>query len=101
MGTSVTTHARPSRRAQAALPLDVVGRGMLVRWIRVRPSDVVFVKGLVEASEGLAGVFAEQGGDLMLAAPRDREAELGELYADLVAELDLTRSAAVEEEQAP
>ena len=99
MDTAVTTPARPSRRALAALPLDVVGRGMLVRHLRVRPSDVVFVKGLVEASEGLAGVFAEQGGALMLAAPRDREAELGELYADLVKELDLTL--AVEEEQAP
>jgi hypothetical protein len=79
---------RPSARARAALPLDVVSEGMTARWVRVRPCDVVFVKGLVEASEGLAGVFAETGGDLLLAAPREREAELQELLADLLAELD-------------
>jgi hypothetical protein len=77
----------PARRAQAALPLATVGAGMLVRRVSVRPPDVVFVKGLVEASEGLAGVFAERGGELLLAAPHEREAELVELLADLEAEL--------------
>jgi hypothetical protein len=77
-----------SRRAQAALPLSRVGAGMVVRRVSVRPSDVVFVKGIVEASEGLAGVFAERGGELLLAAPRGREAELGELLKDLAGELD-------------
>jgi Domain of unknown function (DUF4911) len=77
----------PSRRALAALPLEVVGAGMLVRRLRVQPRDVVFVKGLVEASDGLAGVFAEQGGELLLAAPPEREAELAELLADLQEEL--------------
>jgi hypothetical protein len=60
---------------------------MLVRRVSVRSPDAVFVKGLVEASEGLAGVFAERGGELLLAAPREREAELIELLADLEAEL--------------
>ena len=60
---------------------------MLVRRLQVRPADVVFVKGVIEASEGLAGVVAEQGGDLLLAAPRERESELAELLADLEAEL--------------
>ncbi len=76
-----------SRRAQAALPLATVGAGMLVRRVSVRPPDVVFVKGVVEASDGLAAVFAEQGGELLVAAPRERAAELGELLADLEAEL--------------
>jgi hypothetical protein len=76
-----------SRKARAALPLETVGAGMLVRWFCVRPTDVVFVKGVVEASDGLAAVFAEQGGELLLATPREREAELGELLADLEAEL--------------
>ena len=76
-----------SRRAQAALPLATVGAGMLVRRISVQPSDVVFVKGVVEASDGLAGVFAERGGELLLAAPLEREVELVELIADLEAEL--------------
>ncbi len=76
-----------SRRARGALPLSTVGAGMLVRAVSVRPSDVVFVKGVVEASDGLAAVFAEQGGELLFAAPREREAELGELLADLVTEV--------------
>lgn len=76
-----------SRRAQAALPLATVGAGMLVRRMRVRPPDVVFVKGIVEASDGLAAVFAERGGELLLAAPPEREAELRELLTDLAAEL--------------
>jgi hypothetical protein len=78
---------RISRKAQAALPLSTVGAGMLVRRIVVSARDVVFVKGVIEACEGLAGVFAEGGGELMLAAPREREAELVALLADLEAEL--------------
>jgi hypothetical protein len=78
---------RLSRRAQAALPLSVVAEGMRVHRLQVRPADVVFVKGVIEASEGVAGVFAEQGGDLLLAGPPEREGELVELVADLVAEL--------------
>ena len=76
-----------SRRARAALPLSAVGAGMLVRWLHVHPADVVFVKGVVDASDGLAAVFAEQGGELLLAAPFEREGELAELLADLEAEL--------------
>src|SRR5690242_13452401 len=40
-GDVVGSRSRPlSRRAQAALPLDVVGAGMLVRRVSVRPADV-------------------------------------------------------------
>lgn len=73
----------PSRRARAALPLHAAGAGMLVCEVSVRAPEVVFVKGLVEASDGLASVFAERGGELLLATPHGREAELGELLADL------------------
>jgi hypothetical protein len=72
-----------SRRARTALPIDIMGTGMVVRPVSVRPSEVVFVKGLVEASDGLCAVFAERGGELLLVAPRGREAELSELLADL------------------
>lgn len=60
-----------------------VGDGMVVRRIVVRARDVVFFKGVVEASEGLAAVFAEQGGDLFVAAPEERIAELDALLDDL------------------
>ncbi len=56
---------------------------MLVQDVVVRPSDVVFVKGIVEASDGIAAVFAERGGELTLAAPEGRGAEFAELLLDL------------------
>jgi len=69
-----------------ALPPSFVGLGvgMVTRVLVVRAEDVVFVKGIVEASEGVAQVFAVHGGDLTLAAPADREVELDELLAELV-----------------
>jgi hypothetical protein len=62
-----------------------LGEGMVTRELVVRAVDVVFVKGIVEASEGLAQVFAESGGDLTLAAPAGREEELDELLRELLA----------------
>jgi hypothetical protein len=49
--------------------------------------DVVFFKGIIEALEGLAQVFAERGGDLTVAAPSDRAAELDLVVDDLCREL--------------
>jgi hypothetical protein len=56
---------------------------MVTRGLVVRAEDVVFVKGVVEASEGLAQVFATHGGDLTLAAPAGREEELDALLHEL------------------
>lgn len=53
----------------------------------MRECDVVFVKGIFEASEGLCAMFAERGGDLVIAAAHTREAELDELLHDLVRDL--------------
>ncbi len=61
-----------------------VGDGMVTRRLVVRAKDVVFVKGIVEASEGLAQLFAEKGGDIVLAAPSARAEELDRLVLDLV-----------------
>jgi len=66
---------------------DGIDADMVTRRLVVRAKDVVFVKGVVEAHDGLANVFAESGGDLTLAAPRDREAELDALVKDLAVEL--------------
>jgi hypothetical protein len=60
---------------------------LVTRKLVVRERDVVFVKGIFEASEGLCAMFAERGGDLLIAAPHTREAELDELLYDLVSEL--------------
>ncbi|MBX3208248.1 MAG: hypothetical protein KF764_24595 [Labilithrix sp.] len=64
-----------------------MGEGMIARRLVVRAKDVVFVKGIVEAHDGLAHVFAESGGDLTLAAAAGRDAELDELVDDLAREL--------------
>jgi hypothetical protein len=66
-----------------------VGPGMVVRRVLVASRDVVFVKGIVEAFEGLAQVFAVEGGSLTIAAPTDRAAELDALVDDLCAELGM------------
>lgn len=76
-----------SRRGRGAVPLETVGQGMVVRHVSVSAPEVVFVKGLVEASDGLAGVFAERGGELLLVSPFGREAELGEFISDLEADV--------------
>ena len=77
-------------RRQPVAPF--VGEGMVVRHLVVRAADVVFVKGIVEAFDGLAQVFAEHGGDLTRAAPTDRTRELDTLVDDLVREVGALRA---------
>ena len=76
----------PERMARRPVP-PLVGEGMVSRKLVLRAKDVAFLKGIVEAHEGLACLFAEHGGDLTIAAPADRAAELDELVQDLAAEL--------------
>ena len=64
-----------------------VGSGMLIRRVVLPARQVVFFKGVIEASEGLASVFAEKGGDLTVAAPEGREAEVDALLDALCVEL--------------
>lgn len=59
---------------------------LVERRVRVAAKDVVFIKGICEASEGLCAMFAERGGDLVLSAPLSRARELDELVADLRAD---------------
>ena len=63
--------------------------GLLVRRLRVALADVVFVKGVVEASEGLGVIFADSGGELTIAVPPGREADLTRLLDDLGREMYL------------
>lgn len=70
-----------------------VGEGMVVRRVIVPARDVVFFKGVVEASEGLAAVFAESGGDLTVAAPVERAPELDAVLELLCAEIGAVRVA--------
>jgi hypothetical protein len=74
----------------------LVGAGLVARTVTVAKEQVVFLKAILEASEGLGAMFAEKraertgnrgGGDLVVAAPVSRAAELDELLADLELEL--------------
>jgi len=65
----------------------LVDRDLVSRRVLVRDKDVVFVKGIFEASDGLGALFAEKGGELIISAPLSRERELDELLADLQTEL--------------
>jgi hypothetical protein len=56
---------------------------VILRRVRVAARDVVLIKGICEASEGLCAMFAERGGDLVLSAPASRERELDDLVEDL------------------
>jgi hypothetical protein len=56
---------------------------LVERRVRVAARDVVLIKGICEASEGLCAMFAEHGGDLVLSAARSREKDLDELVHDL------------------
>jgi hypothetical protein len=76
-----------TNRSQRALPIAIASRGLFVRRVDVSPPDVVYVKGILEASEGLGVVFAERGGELVIASAPDRSAALDELLADLVSEI--------------
>src|SRR5262249_18735842 len=77
---------RPPRRKQP-LPIDEACVGLVACCVSVEVEEVVFVKGIIEASDGLAAVFAERGGDLVIAAPAERQAELSELLDDLARDI--------------
>jgi hypothetical protein len=59
---------------------------LIFRRMRVRAREVVFIKGVIEASEGLAAVFAESGGELTVAAPASQKDELDRILQDLANE---------------
>ncbi len=67
--------------------VPLLGEGLVARSMRVRAEDVVYVKGIFEASEGLGALFAERGGDLTVAAHESRVQELDLLLDDLAHEI--------------
>jgi len=67
---------------------SLLGPRLMVRKLKVLPKDVVFVKSIIQASDGLCSVFSDGGGELLLAAAEDRAADLCRLVDDL--ELELT-----------
>ncbi|MFO0663386.1 MAG: hypothetical protein U0174_05515 [Polyangiaceae bacterium] len=76
---------RPKQNPRAKAPL--LGEGLVTRHVVVPAKNVVFVKGVLEAHEGLAQVFAESGGDLVIATTESQTAELDALLPGLLAEV--------------
>jgi hypothetical protein len=76
-------------------PVEMLLGGLVTRRMRVPAREVVFVKGVIEASEGVAVVFADHGGDLTLATLPSQKDELDRILQDLETEtgalLDLPR----------
>lgn len=71
--------------AMAKPPL--IDDDMVTRKFCCEKRDVVYVKSVVMGYDGLCCLFSEGGGELILAAPRGREAELDRLVDDVTAEL--------------
>jgi hypothetical protein len=69
------------------MAIDEASRGLVVFRVLVHPRDVVFLKGVLEASDGVASVFATSGGDLSVAAPPERVAELRRILDDLAIDI--------------
>jgi hypothetical protein len=68
---------------------SLLGPHLTVRKLSVVAKDVVFVKAIIQASDGLCCVFSDGGGELLLAAAEDRAADLHQLADDLEFELQL------------
>lgn len=71
----------------ALLLAELIDDELVVRRLSVKNEDVVFVKGIFEASEGLCAMFAERGGELTILAPVSRALELDVVLRDLAHEL--------------
>ena len=68
-------------RPRSIAPL--VSGDLTLRRVRVHPREVVFLKGVLEASEGLAVMFAEDGGELTIATTASQSRELDRTLRDL------------------
>jgi cobalamin biosynthesis protein CbiG len=60
---------------------------MCVRRALLKPRDVVFLKGLLEAADGLAQLFAEEGGAVTIATTHSQAHDLDALLDEVFAEL--------------
>jgi len=81
--------ADPNRAAPAHAkkkPPDMLLGGLVTRNVRVPAREVVFIKGVIEASEGVAVVFADRGGDLTVATLPSQKDELDRILQDLASE---------------
>ena len=67
----------------------VLGEGLYERRVSLRAADVVLLRAHLEASEGLAAFFAEEGGEVTLATTASLLDELDRFLADFAAEVPI------------
>ena len=77
--------ARPS--SNDAAPIAPLGPGMVARRLSVPSREVVFVKGILEAHDGLAQVYAERGGDLVVCTTASQAGELDAVLTGLARDI--------------
>lgn len=85
----VPAQANPRLHRMPPGPIDPepLLAGLVARRVIVSAKDVVYVRGIFEASDGVAAVYSVSGGDLTLAATPSRIAELDQILGDLKREL--------------
>jgi hypothetical protein len=66
-------------------------QGLTVRRLRVADADVVWLRSVLEAYEGLASLYGDGSGVVTLATTACQSAELDELLDELAAEAALHR----------
>ncbi|MCA9582258.1 MAG: DUF4911 domain-containing protein [Myxococcales bacterium] len=67
-------------------PPQPLGDGLVCRPFRVDDTDVVWLRSILEAYEGLAFVYGDGSGVIDVIGPADRVRELDSLLGALVAE---------------
>ena len=60
-----------------------------VRAVSVRAADLVYLRSLLEASEGLGFFVAKKGGDVLLVSSASQGEELDRFLADLAEEIPI------------
>lgn len=68
------------------LSMDEASQGLHVQTLTVPANEVVYLKALLEAHEGIGAMFAESGGALMLGTTPSMRAELEEFVAHYLAD---------------
>ena len=70
----------------------LVDSDLTTRRVRVEKGQVVYVKGIFEASLGVGAMFSDQGDEFVMATPHCRARDLDELLGDLEQELGASMS---------
>lgn len=70
-----------------------VDRDLAVRRLRMAAEDIVRLRGILVAYDGLASAHGDRTDEVVLMTPRERAAELDALLDDLALEIALERIA--------